>query len=594
MRHPFLVSLDRYDFIDGRLVIVMELADGNLWQHFQECCGQSLPGIPRDELLGYLADAAEVLDLLSEEYQLQHLDIKPRNLLLQHRRVKVADFGMVKDLDGMRTTRTGGMTMEYAAPEMFEEVVSRFCDQYSLAVVYQQMLTGKLPFSGTSLGQLAAAAHQSAAGSDGASRPATERSSDERWRSCRKNATAAVPSSCRPSSRRAAPDRLVPAAVRSLAQSAPAEVPAEEPTVPARSRTHGSGLLFPALVIGAGGLGLEVLRRVHTALRYRFGSLQAVPNIRLLGLDTDPEAVAAATGGDGLPPELVIQAFLRRAAQYQQKREGRPSLDSWLDERWFHRLTRHPAVSGVRALGRLAFVDHYRTIVGRVKELEQCADPAVLAEADRRTGLGISTNFPRVYVVAGLGGGTGGGMFLDLAYLVRRRLREAGYLPPDVVGVFLLPPVRPFGDGARATGNAFAALAELQHYSSGVAPFTGRYLSFTAPTTDPQPPFRRCLVLPAATDPLKSSSSVETAAALLVHELTTVLGREAADEPAVSARTTCRVPSLDWLRWPRSLFLRWTARHLCRNLMHSWTTCELLHGRRQEAPASWISGAARN
>src|SRR5579864_5394563 len=53
VRHPFVLSLERFDIIDGRLVIVMELADRSLWDRFVECRDQGLPGIPRDELLRY-------------------------------------------------------------------------------------------------------------------------------------------------------------------------------------------------------------------------------------------------------------------------------------------------------------------------------------------------------------------------------------------------------------------------------------------------------------------------------------------------------------------------------------------------------------
>src|SRR6516162_9385720 len=154
VRHPYLLSLERYDIVDGRLLIVMELADRNLWDRFRECRMQNIQGIPRDELLRYMEETAEVLDLMNVQHQLQHLDIKPQNLFLVHNHAKVADFGLVKDLEGMMATVTGGITPVYAAPETFDGVVSRFCDQYSLAIVYQELLTGQRPFSGTSLQQL--------------------------------------------------------------------------------------------------------------------------------------------------------------------------------------------------------------------------------------------------------------------------------------------------------------------------------------------------------------------------------------------------------------------------------------------------------
>src|SRR5215510_13075429 len=76
VRHPYILSLERYDIIDGQLLIVMELADRNLWDRFKECRSESQTGIPREELLRYMEEVAEALDLMNIEYQLQHLDIK--------------------------------------------------------------------------------------------------------------------------------------------------------------------------------------------------------------------------------------------------------------------------------------------------------------------------------------------------------------------------------------------------------------------------------------------------------------------------------------------------------------------------------------
>src|SRR3954453_17863376 len=120
VHHPYILSLERYDIIDGQLMIVMELADRTLWDRFRECRTQGLPGIPREELLDYMRETAEALDLMNGEYQLQHLDIKPQNLFLIYNHVKVADFGLVKDLEGMAgASITGGVTPVYAAPETF-------------------------------------------------------------------------------------------------------------------------------------------------------------------------------------------------------------------------------------------------------------------------------------------------------------------------------------------------------------------------------------------------------------------------------------------------------------------------------------------
>ncbi len=49
---------------------------------------------------------------------------------------------------------TGGVTPVYAAPETFEGWVTHFSDQYSLAIVFQELLTGTRPFNGANTRQL--------------------------------------------------------------------------------------------------------------------------------------------------------------------------------------------------------------------------------------------------------------------------------------------------------------------------------------------------------------------------------------------------------------------------------------------------------
>ncbi len=160
IRHPFLLSMDRIEVVDGDLLIVMELADNSLHDLLGEYRQKGQPGIPRDELLGYLREAAEVLDLMNQQHHLQHLDIKPRNLFLVNRHVKVADFGLVNRVPELRGSTPAELqfnpvTPAYAAPENFLGQISQACDQYSLAVAYHEMLIGKRPFSGKNFRQLA-------------------------------------------------------------------------------------------------------------------------------------------------------------------------------------------------------------------------------------------------------------------------------------------------------------------------------------------------------------------------------------------------------------------------------------------------------
>src|SRR5262249_51128163 len=77
VRHPFLLSLERIEVVQGQLLIVTELADGSLKDKFEEFRKTNVPGIPREELLQCMRDTADALDYMSGQHSLQHLDVKP-------------------------------------------------------------------------------------------------------------------------------------------------------------------------------------------------------------------------------------------------------------------------------------------------------------------------------------------------------------------------------------------------------------------------------------------------------------------------------------------------------------------------------------
>ncbi len=154
IRHPFLISIERVDQAADELIIVMELADHSLLDEFEQCRNSGLPGIPQDQLLHNLHEAAEVLDVLNFQHGLQHLDVKPANLLLCNQHVKLADFGLVSSIADHPGTEHGlscCFTPRYASPELLQGTISNCCDQYSLAIAYQELLTGSVPYEGNGL-----------------------------------------------------------------------------------------------------------------------------------------------------------------------------------------------------------------------------------------------------------------------------------------------------------------------------------------------------------------------------------------------------------------------------------------------------------
>jgi hypothetical protein len=624
VRHPYVLSLERFDIIDGQLLIVTELADRNLWDRFRECRAQGLPGIPRDELLRYLEETAEALDLMNREYQLQHLDIKPQNLFLVHNHIKVADFGLVKDLQGMTASVTGGVTPVYAAPETFDGRISRFCDQYSLAIVYQEILTGQRPFTASNVHQIVLQHMQGTPdlsglppGDQAAIGRALSKAPGERHASCMdlvRQLQASIISAVA-----VAPARMPPARTGTavLAGAAPTEVrtpgkgtvttpvfrkkadsgesrlsdtplnagalapPLPTPAPPSTDE----GELVPALVIGVGQAGLMVLRALRGALREWFGQPDRLPHLRLLYLDTDPEALQAATAAPedtALDRREVLPARLHRAPYYLSPRHGRPCIDSWFDPALLYRIQRQQVTGGMRALGRLALLGNYRPTVRRLElEIEACTAPEALARAVACTGLQLQSAEPRVYLVAGLGGGTGSGMVIDLAYLTRDLLRRRGQHEPAVDGLLLLPEV-PEADSnpvrKRELGNAFAALLELRHLAKAPAGFAAHYDDQEPPLVDAGPAFRRCTVLAPRPHPGGAEALAVMAGQFLARELTTGLGRLAGHyraelaSGAASNGAVCQTFGMYRICWPHRMLLAWASRRLCRRLVERWMT----------------------
>src|SRR5262249_53885838 len=141
-------------------------ASHNIMPRLQECQEEGLAGIPLPELLGYIRQAASAIDYLNRGHEIngqmlsiQHRDIKPENILLtKSNTVKVSDFGLAKVVQGSSSTihaDSTGLSLPYAAPEVLQRVptVTRWTDQYSLALTYFKLRTGQFPFD-ASLGPM--------------------------------------------------------------------------------------------------------------------------------------------------------------------------------------------------------------------------------------------------------------------------------------------------------------------------------------------------------------------------------------------------------------------------------------------------------
>ena len=514
VRHPFLLSLERIEVVEGRLVIVTELADGSLKDCFDQSLKNGLPGIPREELLGYLRDSADALDYLCEKHSLQHLDVKPENLLLLAGHIKVADFGLVKEIQETQASLVGGMTPLYSAPEVFQGRPTIFSDQYSLAVLYQEMLTGSLPFGGTTAAELTLQHMHDEP--DLSPLPLSDRyvvaralSKDplQRYPSCKEFVQAllnveeagdtqqdiwtsktpatelaqpsapARPQKSGPGSMTQVFDKDLVSDSVEVSESMLIDLPSadegESAQLPTMELENGEFQPTPTLVIGIGGTAGSVLGQYRKRLINRFGEDGKLPALQLLLLDTDKRALLEATHSRGKPvlsSEETLSLPLRRPQEY---RDRTSRLLSWLSRRWLYNIPKSLRTEGLRPLGRLAFADHARRTIQRIRlALSQAMDEHSIEQSNEQTGRNFRRQAIRVYVVASISGGTGSGMSIDLGYAVKSLLDKLGIENATTTGIFLHSTGRDSRYCDLSKVNAFSWFKEYHHFTrpEGVYP----------------------------------------------------------------------------------------------------------------------------
>src|SRR5262245_34334005 len=148
LNHPNIVTvIDRGEF-EGRQFIVFQHVEGENLKELVEREGQ----LPVDQALALVQQVARGL-AFAHDHGVVHRDVKPHNVLIDEDGVaKVTDFGIARSLEpGDGLTETGALlgTSEYIAPEQASGArVDERSDQYSLAVVLHELLTGKPPYTG--------------------------------------------------------------------------------------------------------------------------------------------------------------------------------------------------------------------------------------------------------------------------------------------------------------------------------------------------------------------------------------------------------------------------------------------------------------
>lgn|GEM_PF-3033577 len=138
LRHPNVISVKDYGFVDGNPYFSMELLQEN--QNLIEA-GTDLPEAQKFDLV------KQVLQALTYIHQrgIIHRDLKPDNIQVIDGQAKLLDFGLALRGDDQSEKMAG--TLAYMPPEVLSgDTVNTQSDLYALGMMCYELFTGSYPF----------------------------------------------------------------------------------------------------------------------------------------------------------------------------------------------------------------------------------------------------------------------------------------------------------------------------------------------------------------------------------------------------------------------------------------------------------------
>ena len=149
LQHPRIVKFYGGGEHEEQSYYAMEFIDGTSLEAVLKDKGR----LPWQEVIEYGVQICEALQH-AHEHGIVHRDLKPANLFIgKDGKLKLGDFGIARDTDATALTASGSTcgTSSYMAPEQItgKQPISAKTDLYALGCLLFEMLTGHVPFVGT-------------------------------------------------------------------------------------------------------------------------------------------------------------------------------------------------------------------------------------------------------------------------------------------------------------------------------------------------------------------------------------------------------------------------------------------------------------
>lgn len=261
----------------------------------------------------------------------------------------------------------------------------------------------------------------------------------------------------------------------------------------------------PTILIGLGGTGGDVLLRVRKRFYEKYGTLAEFPIVAYLWLDTDKSEkhILGKEVREFVRMTDVERQFLTIGDTTVITQNLKEPINAHIDKWWYPGLNAlgqmNEGAGQIRAYSRLSFFHHYKAIRTAITDANtRVRDPHAMEKMmhsqllkDQGVLAQVEFNQPtNVYLVSSIAGGTGSGLLMDTAFMIKDLFQEGNV----TLSAFMVFPDH-FGTvtNEKMKANSYALLKELNYYQYGVPYFEAEW-SLGTPSKVPIPPFDYCYV----------------------------------------------------------------------------------------------------